>query len=234
MALFPIIEMESVSQVEDKVRINARKSFAAKGTDDITVVEIDPDGMTGFIDVTGAGQDDWYLDWVYLTSGDKTVTLRLTNIAGTQSTTFTHSVLTASEDNLFSTDDDLVKLETDILKWLPEGRSNYNYAHRAAQTIILDEMNNRLIVNSDGSRFTKDQLVDIREVQDWSKFKTLQLIFMNISNQPEDVFMQKAKSYAKKADEASRKAAIRFDRDSDGTIDDDEKFDLKTASLFRR
>lgn len=60
MPLFPVIDIESLVQEEDKTRIDVAKSYAS-GTTAITLMEVKPSKLQEAIDVT----EDGYLDWQY-------------------------------------------------------------------------------------------------------------------------------------------------------------------------
>lgn len=237
MAVFGIIEADQTIQVGDKARIFAGKSFISKGASAISTVELRADTAEAYITVSGVSltTDDWYIDWVYTTAGAKTIGLRVTQ-ADTTVTSFTLGVtaVTVATDNLFSDDDDLKSIQFDIMNWLPAGRSSWVFMHREAQKQILDYLNNTLITNADGARVTKAQIVDIQEVNDWSKFLVMGLIMQSISNQSDDIFKQKADYYQILSDKAKAKAVLRLDLDSDGTIESGEKLDVRSGFVIRR
>ena len=58
MAIFPNAELEEVVQVDDKTRLDARKSFVSKDEADVTLIEVEPEAGSGFIDVTGSSFKD--------------------------------------------------------------------------------------------------------------------------------------------------------------------------------
>ena len=123
MSIFPIIKSDSTVQVGDKIRLSAVKSFITPNEDALVSVQIQPESSASFIDVFASDQQDWYLDWVYSSSGNKIVTLKVTNetVTPTYTTiTMNLNVVTQANDCLFSTDDNLKAYEPDILSWLPE------------------------------------------------------------------------------------------------------------------
>lgn len=234
-----VLEVENTVQVGDKTRLDASKTFITKGEADITLVEIDP-GTGTFIDVTGdltasSPQDEWYLDWIYTdgASAAKTAVLRVTTNSSPQTLNKTIQVVTAADDMLFSTDDDIKTLEPDILKYVPEGRASWLAVHRAAQQKILDAFNKMGIRSTDGSPITKAQVVDVEEVKYWSRDLTLSLIFMLSQNSKDDFFAQNSKHYADEADEAKDRAVIRLDLNKDGTQDLTETYDMTARELRR-
>lgn len=60
MPLFPVLDIETLVQEEDKTRINVAGSYAS-GTTAITVIEVTPSLLGDAVDVT----TDGYLDWQY-------------------------------------------------------------------------------------------------------------------------------------------------------------------------
>lgn len=206
---------EPVVQVKDKTRIDISKSFITGTTATITTYEIDPDGVTGFIDVT----NDQYLDWAFSTSGETTVTSRVTDSdLNISLDVVTITVKTEAEDNLFSNDQDIIQYEPDILNWVEQGRNSFLNKHRTAQIDILDELYRYGIVKNDGTKYDASDIIDIKEFRDYSKFLTLSLIFEGLSNASDDVFRDKANKYLGKATSAKNKAYIKLDRDGDGEL----------------
>ena len=215
-----ILELENTVQVGDKTRLSAIKSFVTKDEAPVTKVEIEPEGGNGFIDVTGKSQDDWFLDWIYTgVSRTVTVSVRITTDGSPSTSTDTIKVVTAADDYLFSSDKDLVALEPDIMKWVPDGRSSWLNVHRAAQEKIMDWLNKSGLQDSDGKPFTKADLLDLNEVKYWSRDLTLGLIFRGISNAIGDVFDKKSEEYMRDADKGPERAKLRLDVSHDGTLD---------------
>ena len=72
----------------------------------------------------------------------------------------------------------------------------------------------------------------IEEVNDWSKFLTLKMIFEGLSNATDDIFHEKASRYAEMAFQASNRAQLRLDKDGDSVAE--PAIDLMSGSLIRR
>jgi len=234
MAIFPNIEVESIVQIGDKIRINADKSFVSKDEAAITLVEIQPEGTEAFIDVTGASFRDYYLDWSYAgASRTATVSVRITTDSVPTTLTQDISLLTDADDALFSVDSDIVPFESDVLKYVDVGRNSFLNKHRAVQGLIVDMLNDQGIVLSDGTRVTKSAILDIEEVNTWSKYWVLGLIFDDLQNSDGDKFQEKANKYFGRANKARDKSFIRLDLNSSGTIDTTELIDLQTLDLVR-
>lgn len=258
MPIFPILELESIVQENDKTRLDASKSFASGGSA-ITTLEIcpdyvapeeeDPDENT-YYDVT---EDKW-LDWQYsieaanpeTESREATVRVRINYVApdpeadppveedlGT-STTKIITVNSVDTDALFSTDDDLKRHEPDVLKYVPDGRATFKDVHRRAQTLILAWLDTQGFVDANATKLTLADILDPTELTQWSTMMALRLIFEGISNAVDDVFSKKAKTYLELEDFYRKRAILRIDTNSDGQLDTGEGLDISNAMVFRR
>lgn len=227
--IFPVLKLEDVLQVNDRTRLDATATYITPDEAPITLIEIEPEASAGFIDITSTQ----FLDWQYPTDGVKSVTLRVTTDGGPESYSEDITVLTAVADKLFSGDKELTPYEPNILSWVREGRNSFLDVHRAAQDRILTYLDENRIWDIEGNRLTKEDIIDIQEVNDWSKFMVLKLIFEGVSNALDDIFFEKANRYKAMEVKARNRAAIRLDRDGDGE-EDIQKTDLRSVGLFRR
>lgn len=226
--IFPKLSLENILQVDDKTRLDGTKSFITVDEAAITLVEIEPEAAAGFIDVTSNS----YLDWSYATDGTKTVSLRITTDAAPITVTKDIEVITEVDDRLFSSDEDLLPHEDDILRFVRPGRSSFLDKHRAAQELIVDWLDHNRIFADDGSKLTKTAIFNVEEVRQWSKFLTLAIIFESLSNATDDIFFDKAMRYKELAKKASNRGALRLDKDGDGEKDSHK--DLRTFRLVKR
>tara|TARA_R110002020_G_scaffold94189_6_gene226890 strand:+ start:3625 stop:4332 length:708 start_codon:yes stop_codon:yes gene_type:complete len=235
MAIFPKLELESIVQENDKTRLSAKKSFISKTEAAVTLVRIKPDASGSFITVTGSSSEDWYLDWEYSAAGLITVEVEITTDGSPTSVTKTLTVISSGDDKLFSTDAELEVHEDDILQWVRNGRSSFLEKHRMAQTRIFSYLDQNRMWKSDGTRFDKDDVYDIEEFREWSKFEALAMIFEGISNDVEDIFSFKAERYRELRDGARSRSTLRLDLDEDGTIDESsEKLNIREGLVIRR
>jgi hypothetical protein len=226
--IFPILEIESQLRVNDKSRLDATKSFLSPDEASITLVEIEPEVGAGFIDVT----NNLYLDWLYTTDGIKTISLRITTDALPTIITKDIEVLLEENDIVFSSDDDLLAHEDDILRYVRSGRSSYLDKHRLAKKRIVRWLSEQRIYDVDGNNLTDAAIMDVDEVNEWSKFYVLYLIFNSLSNAIDDIFAQKAVLYQGLAKDAQKRSALRLDLNGDG-VEDINK-DARTYRLIRR
>lgn len=237
MAIFPDLKLEKTVQVNEKLRISAIKSFASVDEAAISLVEIDPGDGT-FRNVTGSSSSDWFLDWAFSTDAGSpySVIVRVTTDGAPVTRTESIEVLSVANDNLFSTDQDIVNIEGEILKYLPKdgSKSSFLHVHRRAQKRIMDELDANGNTNRDGTRLTKDQLVEVDDVNQWSAYMTLSMIFYDISNKPDDTYMDKAKKFESMANFYKERSFLRVDLNSDGSIDESEKLPIRSARLVRQ
>ncbi len=234
MAIFPKMINDSVVAVDDATRLDATQTFVSKDEAEITVVEIEPEAGDGFIDVTGTKVKDRFLDWQYTgVSRAVVVSVRVTTDGVPVTSTFGLNVLTSDDDFLFSTDEDLLSMEEDILKWLPAGRTSYKYKHRRAQTLIVEDFNERGVTDTNNDKLTKAAFVDIEEVRQWALNMVLSLIFEDNSNVVGDIYGLKAADYMSDALIHKTRAFFRVDKDGDGSLDDGDKSPYRTVDLVR-
>ncbi len=234
MAIFGIIKVEKTVQVNDKTRISATQSFQSGETSDITLVEIEPSSGAGFIDVTGTSSEDWFLDWSYATDGTETVSLRITTDGAPVTVTKDIFVVTAASEGLFSTDDNLLQYEAELLDLLPDGYSSFNYLHRKVQTLILDWFNEQGYRNKDRSKITKAEILDSDEVRRWSESWVLHHIYKDNSNSVGDKFEEKAAYYGSRAADARDRSVFELDLTKDGEIQVGESINVTAVRLRRR
>jgi hypothetical protein len=231
MSVFIQLDYEPTVQVDDKIRLDASKTFIAKTSPAITIVEIQPTAAASFYVVTGTSSKDWYLDWAYSAAATNVVTVRVTVTGGATTTkAFNISSVTSATDALWSSDNDLTLYEPEVLKYLPTGWSSYKRMHRRAQATILNSLDERRIWDINGNKFVKGDLITTTEVRDWSIALALQYIFEGMSNQLGDVFGEKAKKYATQANDRGNRAVIRIDYDKSGAQGNIEGYDQFSAS----
>lgn len=235
MKAFGILETEKILQVADKTRLNAVKTFLAKGASPITTVEIQPEASEVFVAVTGLSQKDWFLDWIYQAAGMKLVTLRVTQQDLTVSETSQMiEVVTESQDLLWSKDSDLQTYEADILKWMPEGKSTFNFVHRRAQSLILDWLDEIRVYKNNGQRLAKEDMQFTEDLNRLSTMWALELIFQSLSNRPDDVFATKSTYYQGKRREAQSRGRIQADFNGNALEDINDNNDMLSGFMVRR
>lgn len=143
-------------------------------------------------------------------------------------------LFTEQGDALFSGDQDLITWEPDIMQWVQRGRSSFLNIHREAQDQIIYWLDKEGYTNVYQEKYTKFDLLDISEVNEWSAFLTLSIIFWGISNKTDDVFLKKHFEYLNKSQEARNRAVLRIDVDGDGVVDLGENLDIKFGVVVTR
>jgi hypothetical protein len=227
--IFPVLKLENIVQVNDKTRLDGSKSYTTPNEAAISLVEIEPESGAGFFDVT----ENKYLDWQYATNGSKSITLRITTDGSPITLTKALVIISAADDKLFSSDEQLTAHEPNILDYVRDGRNSFLDVHRASQDKILNWLDEHRIVDANGARLTKDAIVNIEEVSNWSKYMTLKTIFEGLSNSVGDVFSAKSKTYEELEVASKNKSQIRLDLDGDGE-EDPTAYDLRTFTLRRK
>lgn len=227
--IFPILKLENVIQVNDKTRLDGTKSYVTPDEAAITLVEIEPEAGAGFYDVTL----DRFLDWQYSSDGEKTVTIRIATDGAPISSTKTIPAITSEDDHLFSSDEQLTAHEPNILDYVRAGRNSFLDIHRSSQDRILNWLDEHRIVDINGSRLTKEAIVNIEEVSNWSKYMTLKTIFEGLSNSVGDVFSVKSKTYEELEVMAKNKSQVRLDLNGDGE-QDPTAYDLRSFTIRRK
>ena len=226
--IFIQIKTEEKVQVDDMTRIDATPSFISPDESEITLVEIEPELGSGFVDVTSSK----YLDWAYESTGEKSVSVRITTDGMPITKTHNLNVVSVSDDRLFSNDSDIISHENDLFRFLREGRVSFLDVHRVAQGLILDYLDQTNVTNIDGSRVEKDDIYEIKEVKEWSKFLTLSLIFESVANEVEEIFSVKARKYRNMAKEVSARASVKIGDSANARPD--QSLDLRSARIVRR
>lgn len=137
-------------------------------------------------------------------------------------------------DALFSSDQDLITWEPDVMRWVKDGRASFLDIHREAQDQIIYWLDKEGYQNVYQRKFNKFDLIDLSEVNEWSAFLALSIIFWGASNKTDDVFLSKHYEYLKKAQDARNRAVLRVDVNEDGRIDIDEEVDVAYGTVVTR
>lgn len=235
--IFPKIKVDSLSQINDGVRIDARQTIF-RSLEDVKNIEISPnrDGVDDidFVSVYEEGRiDKWFLDWSYNEAGDYFPTVRVTLTDDSQKTIQKPiTIITPLADALFSNDDDIIQSEPDIYRYLPEGRTSYNFMHREAQRRILAHLDEQRIWKSNGERYVKTDVFDKEEFVHWSRFMVLEIIFQAKIVSSDDFFAVKAADYALLKKQAANRATLRLSED--GVKAAETKYDKSLTMVIKR
>ena len=218
-------------QVDEKFRMDFTRTFKHPGDHTIQTLTVTVETLSFEISSTNI------LDYAFATEGSKTISVTAVHSGSGHpdvTKTFSVSVVTEANENLFSKDSDIINLEPDLLNYLPEGKAQYIYVHREAQDRILAVLDERGITDTDGNRIAAAAVKDIEELNDWSKFLVLQYIFESLSNAIDDIFHEKAMRYREMVNQAKSRTFLRLDYDGDGTLESTERGSATSGRIYRR
>jgi hypothetical protein len=232
--IFLNCKKEEIVQTNDKTRIDVSESFVSGA--DITDILIKPQGSENFISVFNGGDTDlWYLDWSYDVAEEKTISVQATDGVDTVDKDFTLKIVTPLEDNLYSNDSQIFSIETELRKYISEGRNSYINIHREAQSRILSYLDRKRIWDENGEPLTKDMLNLTDSLQKWSLYEAIYLIYTDLVVSIGDKFKDKANDYKSLRNYERDRGAIRIDFNKDGDFDKgSEVQDLKTVRMVIR
>lgn len=240
--IFPSLTLETIVQVNDKLRLDASLSFVSgDDTEAITDILIQPSLTDSFISVFNDDNEKWYLDWAYENDETKSVTVRVVTNLASKDRVYSLEVISVEDDALFSGDGDLYAYEPQLNKDLPSGKNSYLYAHRKAQDKIIAWLDEQRIWHKDGSRYTKQEIAELSltdsEIKDqfkfWSTFETLLIIFESNQVSNDDIFQEKKVEYMSMRDSSRKRSALRLDANKDGVVDS-VAYDIRTLRMIRR
>jgi hypothetical protein len=224
---------ESLVQVNDKTRIDVSKSFVSGSG--ITAISIKPEASGAFIPVYNSNQAKWYLDWAYATSGTKVISVQATDGVSTVSQNFELDVITEANDNLYSSDEQIFSIESELKRYIPDGKNSFKNIHREAQSRILNYLDRKRIWASNGEPYTKDQVNLNGELSKWSLYEAMFIIYSDLFVSVGDKFAEKINQYKDLRNSERDRASIRIDKDNSGTFDSNEEIqDLKSFRMIRR
>lgn len=184
----------------------------------------------------GFGEDT---DAAETTTGEKVkritrkITCTVTNDDGAETRIREIEVISEVADRLFSADDRLRKHESNIMKYVPEGRATFKDVHRRVQTLILAWIDTQGFVTTFNEKFTLDDFVDTEEAAEWATMMALKLIFQDAKNAKDDVFSDKIKYYAEQELFFRGRAVLRVDTNRDGTAIKGEGVDIRSCRVVR-
>ena len=228
--IFPNLIFDNLVQEADMLRFDASKSFVGSG-ETLNGIKVYPDFDNNpaiFYDVFVEDcPEDWVLDYAYAAEGNYTVRLELSTTApATEIKDYSVTVITEAEDNLQSTDAMLYSYESELKRYLPDGRNSWKYRHRKALEEILDYLyrNGIYRYNPEESqrkdlRITKESLIGDK-LEKWSTFETLIMIFQDIKSSNIDFFNEKIDDYTALRNDARKVYCIQIDSNLDGQVDE--------------
>lgn len=224
---------ESLVQVGDKTRFDFSRSFTSGET--VNSIKVTPEVGADEFEIHSQNQDKWFLDWAYLTPGVKTISVEASHAQVTITQTYTINVVSEEEDNLYSTDEQIFAIESELKRYIPPGRNSFKNVHREAQGRVLNYLDRKRIWNDNGDPYTKDQVNLKGELSRWSLYESLFIIYTDLFISVGDKFAEKINQYKELRNIERDRAAIRIDKDGSGVIDSGNEIqDLKTFRMIRR
>lgn len=232
--IFPSLIFDSLVQEADKFRFLASKSFVGSG-EILDGIKIYPDFDNNPSEVYDVFvedcPEDWFLDYAYETAGEYTVRLELTTTTpGSKTKDYTITVVTEADDALQSTDAMIYAYESELIKYLPEGRNSWKYLHRKALEEIIDYLYRNGIYRTnpgENDNYRDDQPLKIEKtdligdkVEKWSTFETMILIFQDLKSSNIDFFNEKIDDYTELRNDARKIAKLKLDSNRDGQVDE--------------
>jgi hypothetical protein len=137
---------------------------------------------------------------------------------------------------VFSEDKDLKIEYPNIGDYLPEGDSSFLRFHVAARDAIVQWFRGKgisTVVGTEAKNLTEWDFLDIDEVKNASKFKTLAKIMRWLSDASDDKWYQKALDFENMGNNSLDVYFISIDKDRDGEADTNETL-LTTDLVIRR
>jgi hypothetical protein len=227
---FPILTFDKEVFSGDKVRIDASRSFFDPNETAATIShEISFDDGATWINIS----EKKYIDYGTFNGGETPIKFRLTSNLTDAILNESLAVLDIGTIKLFSRDFDLYSYESDIDQYLPKKWSSWNLVHYNAQKYILDWLDEKRIYKSDGSKYTAADLLDKKEVRQFSIAKTLEFIFESNSKIVGDVFSVKRDKYRALANEKASRMQLTLDANGDTILNDTENRDIGGVELIR-
>ena len=236
----PMLKLDSKAQVGEKIRFTGFQSFITPNEPAISKVEFQADAAEPWITVGDPlDKTTWFMDWVYTSVGNKVPSIRITSgtlpgVTATESGAI--EIVLAADEKLFCSDESLLPQESDIILWLPEGRSTWNFIHRRVQQRIMEEIDKQRIFNVDGSKITLDQVLDVSQFRDWAIYMALAMIFQSISRSVDDIASEKMKYYESKQFEYMNFCMnlMRVDTNKDGVLTQEDEKGFRSTVMVKR
>ncbi len=141
---------------------------------------------------------------------------------------------------VFSDDNDLQTEVANISAYLASGTTSHILSHVAARDKINQDLRNsgKVKLNTSTGRFKDINVFDvlnIEQLRELSKWKTLATIFDDVSDRPDDKYDQRSRKYNNRYKSGFNKLQfLGLDDDDDGVADRTEELASCTARILRR
>jgi len=139
---------------------------------------------------------------------------------------------------VFSDEQDLKRVLFEVDKYYPTGETSHILTHAGARDEIVQQLNltGQSKVNSAGKELdiSAFDLLDISEVKLASTYLVLSMIMMNMSDDIDDIYMNKHSHYLSKYNKIINVMKIRVDSDDDGLDDGNTERENLTFGFIKR
>lgn len=192
-------------------------------------------------DDTKAFQRSGFIKWIKPTAWEET-TVNSTQqywIRIRPSVTLSGTTALKGINLVFADDVDLKEEFHEVANYLPSGATSFILTHQAVKKDIIQKIrrDGKAVVSSSTGALkdiTEWELHDFEQVRNAAKHLALSKIYMNISDNPGDIYMMKADRHLKMYNESIDMFFISLDTDDSGFESNAEKEHSWTAKLVRR
>lgn len=125
---------------------------------------------------------------------------------------------------VFSDDTDLKREFFEVNQFLPAGQSSHIMTHEAARDEIIQALNQKSEQIIDGNtgwekNISAFDLLNVGQIKLASTYLVLSKIFLNVSDEVDDLYMEKSKIYRSKYNDIINNVTLEIDHDDDGKYD---------------
>lgn len=199
--------------------------------------------VSDFIDETKAMTRSGFVRWTRNLTGEATTTVNSTSLYWYQlsyDATFSAGTTIRGLNIVFADDQDLKTRVPGITSssFLPSGESTHILAHVAARDEIIQKIRNngefmQTVSTGEFKEIDAFSLLEVEQIREAAKFKALAVIFEDLTDSPDDIYMVRAKMYEDKFNKAMDMFFLSIDKDDDGLKDRSEELRSFTPKLRR-
>ena len=197
--------------------------------------------LSGYIDETDSFTRSAFVRWDRNQTDEEKTTIDSKERFWYEFTTdATHSATVFAGLNIVFADDQDLKRECfEVSEFKPTGEDSHILTHVAARDHIIQFLRNsgHFKASNETGRLkdiTAFDILDVGQVKLAATYLALSKIYLNLSDEDEDQFIQKHRLYNKLYDSAIRTFYLDLDADDDGIHDTEERLASNTTRLKRR
>ena len=136
----------------------------------------------------------------------------------------THAFEVNGINIVFSDDTDLKREFFEIDQFLPAGQSSHIMTHEAARDEIIQALNQKSGQIIDGNtgwekNISAFDLLNVGQIKLASTYLVLSKIFLNVSDEVDDLYMEKSEIYRSRYNDIINNVTLEIDHDDDGKYD---------------